>query len=299
MKKEDKDLKEWQYKNRGTDLSQLFIEARQNFILRELQNIFTWKNWYYELKDLNEFLLENRTKFSAESVLWITGLMEKQKELYDISEKFKQMVTRLSKENSFVEKNDILQKRIKDGAIYFYNEISRWEERFFNHPLSVETKKIARKTDRLLEEISYILQEILHNINHCKNGFLLDDYLTNRKSFIVSVKNIKSSYKKNKVIKPNTVEETIRYFREGKSIGQIAKERNLVISTIEGHLARAIKQNLIQIDEVMQIEEVRKIAEFFPQNLDEVQLSTIKEKAPAEITYGKLRMVLAWLQKKK
>jgi len=294
-----KDLQAWQNKNRETNLTQLFIESRQNYILEELQNIFTWKNWYYELKDLNDILLENRIKISSEAVSWIRSLMEKQKEIYEISEKFKQMIIHLSKENLLVEKNDPLQKRIKDGANYFYNEISKWDEQFFNHPLSVTTKKLARKIDGWLEVISYILQEILQKIGYCRNGFLLEEYLKSRKFLVGKVKQIKSSYTKDKTLKLNTAAETVKYLREGKSIEQIAEVRKLVISTVESHLAQAIKNNFIQIGEIIPIDEARKISEYFSNDLDNVRLAQIKEKAPKEITYGKLRMVLAWLQKGK
>lgn len=99
-----------------------------------------------------------------------------------------------------------------------------------------------------------------------------------------------------KTVKADTVAETIKHFREGKNIEQISAERNLVISTIESHLAKAIGQKLISIEEVIPIEEARKIAGYFPEDLSDVRLAGIKEKTPDEITYGKLRMVLEWLR---
>ena len=394
------DLQEWQNKNQYNNLAQLFIESRQNYILHELQNIFTWKSWYIQLKELNEFLWENSIKISSEATEWIKGLLDKQKELSNISEKFNQTIIRLNKENLLVENNDSLQKRIKDGASYFYDEISKWDVRFTNHPLSVDTKKLARKIDGWLEEINFTVQEILFKISICKYGFLLENYLRSCKSFnpptkilgsyskdklaspsdekithmelhhklvelrkqigkksslpdymifnnssiknvcfnlpltngellkvkgfkkakanvygdrIISlvkeycrINNIEPSHRmidngdtSDKIIKPHTVQQSLKYFREGKNIEEIAKERNLVISTIESHFAKAITQNLIQIDEIMPIDEAKKIAEYFPQELNEVHLSSIKEITPEDITYGKLRMVLAWLQKEK
>ena len=296
-----KDFKEWQDNNWNTNLLQLLVEARQDFILDELKSVFTWKSWYYTLKDLNEYILENQAKVQAESNLWITGLLEKQKELYEVSEKFKETIIRLSKKDSLIETNDLLQKRIKDGANYFYEEISKWNENFYNHPLSFRTKKLSRKADNLLGELSFIMEEILQKINYCKNGFLLEDYLKNVKIFNGSVKKIRSSYGKigltgdNKV--PDTIEETTKYLQKGKNIQQIAEERELAVSTIESHLAKAIKRNLIQIEEIIPMEKARKLAEYFPEDLDEVRLAYIKEIAPPEISYGELRMVLAWLQK--
>jgi len=309
------------------------------------------------------------------------------------------MISRLNKENSLVEENDYLQQRIKDGANYFHDEISRWYESFINHTLSVETKKISRKVDGYLEEINFIIKEILYKINYCKNGFHLNDYLTRRKKLSVITTEIKSSYNpaKKKIILINTPHpelyemllnmrdrisksqhlhfseifsnnaiknvctnlpqfkhevinltgfgkgkgnmygkeiasivreycrvkninsanniaevyqpvgeqevsstlfETIRLLNEGNNIEGIAKERNLAVGTIESHLAKAIRQDIINIEEVMSIDKVNRIAEYFPDDLDEARLTHIKEKAPPDITYGELRMVLAWLQKK-
>jgi Helix-turn-helix domain/PIF1-like helicase len=295
-----KDFKEWKSKNLNVNLHNLFNDSRQDFIIQELQSIFTWQNWHYELTILNELLLENRTKIKAESIQWIDGLMNRQKELSEVSEKFKKIIHQFYKENSSVERSNDFQKRIKEAANYFHDEINKWKEIFSNHSLAVETKKLSRKIDSPLQEINSMINEILYKINYCKNGFLLDDYLKNGKSFHAKVsgdvyENIKSSY--NKTLKVNTVEETVRYFREGKNIEQIAKERNLVNGTIEGHIAKAINQDLIELEEVMPLDEARNIAKFFPANLNDISLAAVKEKVPPEITYGELRMVLAWLEK--
>ncbi len=294
-----KDFKEWQKENINDNLSQRFIESRQEFMLEELQDIFTWQNWYYNLVELKELLVENQDKINVESNLWLTDLMMKQKELYEVSEKFKQTIAKLSRRNSLIEENEMLQQRIKDGAIYFHNEIMKWNEHFTEHPFTLGIKKVAVKIDNLLIEIADILEEILHKINFCKNGFLLDDYLKNGKIVKIKVKDIRSSYSKSSAQKKNTVAETVRLLRETKSIQLVAEFRNLTQSTIEGHIAKAIGQNLIEIEEVIPIDEVKKIAEYFPDELSDVQLSPVKEKAPSEISYGKLRIVLAWLQKEK
>ncbi len=401
-----RDFKEWLIQNWNANLSQLFTESRQNFIIEELQNIFTFENYYYALKALREFLLENQimspkesSETKPESYNWIKGLIEKQNELRDVSEKFKKMISRLSKEKLFIEENDILQKRIRDGAIYFSNEICKWHNMFIDHPLSISTKKLSDKVDAMLDEINLIVEETQHKIDYFKNGFLLDDFMKKGKFFNGNIKKIKSSYSKRKVsslllknikhpelykmllnmrsrisetkhlhfseifsnnairnvcenlpsvkhevinitgfgngkgnrygseiasivreycsvkninssdYKPefnkttdmnevsSTIFETIHLLNEGNKIEEIANKRNLEAGTIESHLMKAISRDLIKIDEVMSISDAKKIAEYFPMDLSEVRLASIKEKAPPEISYGQLKMVFAWLQK--
>jgi len=292
---------EWQSKIKRINLHKRFIEARQNYILQGLQNIFTLEKWYYTLKDLKEFFEENQSDLPSESLSWFEELMNKQRRIYETLEKFKEILIRISSGNPDVERNDQLQKRIKDAAHYFCNEIEVWKNSFNNHPLKVQTKKLSRKADKLLNEINIILSDVLSSLQYCKNGFILEEYLKNKNNLrLPSVETgsvIKSSYTKDKSLKTNTVKETVKLFKAGKSIEQIAVERNLVISTIEGHIARAIKQDLIRIDEVMPMIEAKKIAEYFSQDLVDIRLSSIKEIVPSEITYGKLRIVLAWLEK--
>ena len=296
------DFKEWQSKNYYENLQQVFVEEKQNFILEKLESIFTWEDYYFEIKALNELLLENQANVNVESFSWIMNLMEKQKKLYEVSEKFRQILSQLSNKNSVIEKNDLLQKKIKDGALYFYNEISCWQQSLFNHPLSIDTKKVARKVNRKLEEINLIVEEKLQKINYCKNGFSVEDYINNLKLFekeIAAVSSIKirSSYKKR--VKGNTVMETVELLHNGKSVEQIAFERNLSIGTIESHLSKAIRQDLIQLEEVMPLDEIKEIVKVFPKTSNDFRLSYIKEKLPSKISYGKLKMIIAWLQKSK
>lgn len=394
-------LREWQEKNNDEkNLQQKFNESRQNYIQQELQNVFTWKNWFYELQELKNIFNEEKENLPSECLLWVVELITQQQTLEEITLKFKDRIIELCNQNSAVEENQLLQKRIKDAANYFSIEIKKWKEKFLNHPLTTDTKKIARQIDASLNEINFIVNEILHKINFCKNGFLLNEYLRNGKKFNGVLDKIQSSYAQHQIknlsskelehpelyeriaemrtqiademnlplylifsnqaiknvcinlpadknslmkvkgfgkakvgkygdevinfvreycrernIEPqqifkkdsrrengnpksNTVEETLNQFRQGKKIQDIARDRNLVTETIEGHLAQAIKQGDVNIEELMSMEEVREIAEHIPTGLDYVPLGSVKEKL-GDVSYGKLKMVLAWMQKEK
>jgi len=100
-----------------------------------------------------------------------------------------------------------------------------------------------------------------------------------------------------KIDKADTVKDTLRLLKTGKTVKEIAQERSLVESTVEGHLAKAISAGLIQINEVMPLSEAQNIANYFTPDGEKVTLTGIRERVPAEISWGKLRMVLAWLQR--
>ena len=236
-------LKDWQEKNHDEkNLQQKFHDSRQKYIQQELQNIFTWKNWHYELRELNDILDEQKENLPAECFSWIAELAEKQKTLQDVADKFKERIIQLCNPVAqisnlcYAEENQPLQKRIKDAANYFSAEIMKWKEKFFNHPLSTDTKKTARKMDVSLNEINFIVHEILHKINHCKNGFLLNDYLKNGKKVVPIYRDekIQSSYAQNQIrnISSKELEHSGLYDSIAEMRRRIGSATNLPLYTI-------------------------------------------------------------------
>ena len=376
-------LTEWTEKNQNTkNLKQRFEESRQLFIQKELQNIFTFKSWFYELRELNRVMQENRENISPECFAWIDALTKEQHSLEVVANKFKEYFLGIFSQNPEVETNQALQNRIKDATNYFSKEIEKWKENFFKHPFSIKTKKVSRKIDVALEELNIVVVEILRKINFCKEGFILNAYLEHSKKANIAIEKIRSSnidssaaigiehgnlynrlnelrkklarenripisrvfsnsvvdklcetlpsdkdslfnikgiskikispyaddiiqivtvYCNEKKIEPkqitDTVGETLRIFKSGKTVAEIATERKFAESTIEGHLAKAIGEGLMNIEEVMPMAEVQTISRYLTSDTGNVSLAGIKEKVPANVSYGKLRMVLAWLQK--
>ncbi len=290
-----KDFKEWHTENRNEDLSSIFMESRKAYIREEIYNIFTWKTWYYQLKDLSELITENRDITGDPAVTWIEGLMNKQRELYEVSEKFKQVLTHLYTKSD-IESNDTLRKRLSDGSNYFYTEILNWTQSFLDHPLVIRRKQLASKLDNRLLQLARGMEEILYKIEFCKNDFLPDKYFLHKKSYVPKTNAVKSTY--SKISKSGkTVSETVALFRKTKSIPLTAEIRNLTTGTIEGHLAKAIRHSQIDIEEIISIDEVKKISKYFAESWEDNRLAPIKEKIPFEVSFGVLRMVLAWLHK--
>lgn len=101
--------------------------------------------------------------------------------------------------------------------------------------------------------------------------------------------------KKGPKSKGESMQETIRIFREVKDIEKTAKERGMAVSTMEGHLAMGIASGSLNIDEVMEHSELNEILALLPEDREGKTLGELKQMLPENITYGKLRMVLASL----
>ncbi len=99
---------------------------------------------------------------------------------------------------------------------------------------------------------------------------------------------------KEKEKKKNTREISFEMWKSGKSIAQIAEERGFVLSTIEGHLAEYVKKGEIKIEELIPEEKVSIIKEWFEQH-EESGLKEAKEALGEGVSFGELRLVLAYL----
>lgn len=99
--------------------------------------------------------------------------------------------------------------------------------------------------------------------------------------------------KEPKTPKVNTKAETYRLYKEGLNPAAIAKERNLTVQTIEGHLAYYIEQGEINIEQLVSREKLLRI-EPVVKDFEEGSITPLKEQLGDDITYGEIRMVIAW-----
>jgi ATP-dependent DNA helicase RecQ len=100
--------------------------------------------------------------------------------------------------------------------------------------------------------------------------------------------------RKEKSLDEKTPTNTISFnlFKEGKTIEEIAKERNFTISTIEGHLSTFIASKQINIGDLVS-EEKQKLIKEAIQIHGMSGTRNLKDNLPEDISYGEIRMVIA------
>ncbi|PWU18974.1 MAG: DNA helicase RecQ [Verrucomicrobia bacterium] len=92
-----------------------------------------------------------------------------------------------------------------------------------------------------------------------------------------------------------TAHESLRQFRAGASVEQIAAQRKLVASTIYGHLAEAITAGeQVDLSQLLTMEEQREIAAVFDQKGLE-RLAPVFEALGGRYDYGRIKLVRAAL----
>ncbi len=97
--------------------------------------------------------------------------------------------------------------------------------------------------------------------------------------------------------KVDTKKVSFDLFRSGKSIADIAQERSLTPSTIEGHLAHYIGLGELDIHEVLPPERVQPIEAYILTHPG-ASLGAIKEHFGEACTYGEIRMVEQFFKQK-
>jgi hypothetical protein len=97
---------------------------------------------------------------------------------------------------------------------------------------------------------------------------------------------------KSKEEKNDTKTLSYNLFKAGKSVAEIAKERNFTVSTIEGHLAWFVGNGDININEMLSSEKLQIIKSAI-KTYGASSLKILKENLPPDISYSEIRLVLA------
>ncbi len=106
---------------------------------------------------------------------------------------------------------------------------------------------------------------------------------------------IKVKPKKEKIEKANSNKLSFDLYKAGRTIEEIAKERNFSITTIEGHLAHYVGTGELDIYTFISKEKVETISEYFIKNKT-TSLTKAKIDLDNGITYGELKFVIKYLE---
>jgi uncharacterized protein YpbB len=94
-------------------------------------------------------------------------------------------------------------------------------------------------------------------------------------------------------VKINTKEQSFLLFKRGKSIEEIAKERLLAVTTIEGHLMPYVESGDIPLEKLVAPERIDEIRKALQQKPEATTLSEIKEVLGDDYSWAEIRFVKA------
>lgn len=92
-----------------------------------------------------------------------------------------------------------------------------------------------------------------------------------------------------------TQNESFALYKQGKTIAEIAADRGLATSTIEGHLAYFIEQQELDITALVNPEKIPPIQDVVEKYGDD-KLAPLKEVLGENYTYGEIKSVVSWMR---
>jgi len=102
--------------------------------------------------------------------------------------------------------------------------------------------------------------------------------------------------KARKEVTTETKEQTLLLYRQGKSLTDIARERDLTVSTIEGHLAYFVLQGTLRADAFVDEPKMARIREVL-ERMGRSPLGPVKEALGDNVSYGEIKIVIAHVER--
>jgi hypothetical protein len=377
-------------------LAERFLGARKIFTQLLLEEIFSFTEIEIAVNLLHHVVLEQKNKLNQHADGWIENFKQQLYAERSSGLKFVNQVEALMRNESEIEKNLPLQKRINDAANYFEPRFAVHQNTLQQHPLLTEHKEAATIINEHLQQLllaiytsNYFLQYckdafgitsfLQHKLKFAQPKFMITCYASGKKGSITDTANAElyetlkrwrdmvcdetqmpiymvanqatlkeistylpfnkkdllqiSGFGKAKVdkygdeileavesycqrhnlqsnmaakadspkrehkensneAKKDTKKLSFDLFKGGKTIAEIAKERNLTPNTIEGHLAWFVGTGDIDVNELIPLPKqdlIKNAIKIHGPSSHRVLI----ENLPKEISYGDIRMVLA------
>ncbi|AOM77643.1 helix-turn-helix domain-containing protein [Pedobacter steynii] len=102
----------------------------------------------------------------------------------------------------------------------------------------------------------------------------------------------KTAVKKEKAPKVDTKEVSLELHKEGKTIAEIARDRKMVVGTIEGHLAHYVAKQEIAAKDIIGSKKLDKILKTI-RELKTMQMNPIREHLGRDYSFGEIKIGLA------
>jgi hypothetical protein len=297
----------------------VFLSAylQECFDLSRLDN-YVYEHVHSYTKDINRSAKQKHSK-------WAAKLLKEVIELRGHADKFLGQLRRLSANHSPSGMQTLLE-RVGAAENYFSPKLEAFSEHIFERmELVKQDKQVLEFLSELLEMEALFYEQfkkmkkglaLLSSViekkdfkredverlvdvsargNRMLKVFAMDDMLdfTEKKSSKArGVKSKKAKEAKVKVPKEDTKEVSLKLWKGGMSIAEIAAERKMVKETIEGHMAHYVAKQEISGSDIVEYKKLNKIIETIIA-LKTTSMNPIREKLGRDYSFGEIKIGLA------
>lgn len=291
-------------------------KLKEAYYKQLLVELFNFKPILVAESSLDRVMQEFFYSKSALAALHHTALGDLRTKVIPTAKTWTNKIENLTDEQAH--STDFLE-RVKRGAAYFAGQLTDIFDDLIKRTglLQTNNKMIKRRLDHAYTDMHdiwlgkrYLLTDI------AENGYTPQSYLKFKQEAVLnamdenggkaartSTKSKTSSHqsksdgipgnvKEEKKPKIDTRKATFDLYKQGKTIKEIAEERNLKADTIFGHLAFYALRGDIPIDTILPIQHREKIERTIKNVGIESGMKPIKNLCPPEVTYAEIRLTM-------
>jgi hypothetical protein len=315
------------YSKSGLDLDQLednLTICTKSYLFNVLHDSFDWidllSKWASHettYKNLGSRSLKGKNR------PWVNQQVQKINNTLEASRKFRNQLVRLFNEDRI--NLDHIYERVQAAYDYFYPMLDSVVYSTLKKMAEIQRERNVKQFNEELEELDQLNTETVLNL---KKARILTETVRNERPLSKQVLNIPevTNYKMTKVElvkeeirqskstfdfdtdfihiktrkerkkkkKLSTYEQTLEFIKDGMTITQIARERQLGIKTIYSHCIRLIRSEKIELRDVMDPKRINELSDLFDE-YDGMSLTPLKEAAGNQFTWEELKLYQASL----
>lgn len=312
------------------DVMQLYLDRETaRFIYQSLTQAFDWYDYTSKWATFElGFKLQGPKTEKGKDKSWAANQLQTVQNTFDAARKFQNQLANLFSK----EKPDwtFIHERVQAAYQYFYKPLDAQVYSIMKRRYELSKIKKTKQYSDELEEIEQEVVAVVHRLMKARllmeavvnqkpftketikapelvnyvtakmnsiqqelraNRSMLDEMIDEDYSDVIRLVKPKKE-KEEKPVKKDTYELTLELFRAGKTMEEIARERQLGVSTIEGHFVKLIRQEQIDVTELLDPKRISEI-ESYLEGTEGKTLGMIKEELGDKVTYGELKLVQA------
>ena len=203
-------------------------------------------------------------------------------------------------------------QRIRNGCAYFLEHLDAAYGDFLEKTkvIKAENKELVKRYGNIWNDLDFELKVIRLLLKSMSlQTFTTETYLRERQKAVYDAADIvpkslktpkkaakASPVKTGKEKKEDTKVTTFKLYKQGRSIKEISKERDLTQQTVVKHLAHYVAKGMIAVDELVSDSKAETVREVIESVGTAKGLAAIKEACPSDITYQDIVLVIASLE---
>ncbi|MDR1405998.1 MAG: helix-turn-helix domain-containing protein [Prevotellaceae bacterium] len=277
-------------------LEKSLAEAKRHFWTERFIRYFDWQPLLDVLHDFRRLIADKipdelQTAHELSEQLYAAAVRQEQ-----VAKRFQEQLTQITSSPPGNENTAVLKERCTKAVVYFYEELRlhilqplQRHKDAFTH---IKKAKTYRRKLHELENDIILFATRLAAVRYNDEPMMAENTPLPplRRDDVPEAQ----EKKKEKAPKGESQRISLQLFKSGKTIAEIAKERNFAVSTIEGHLASCVKTGEVSITELVPQEKINAILPLLKAIVGGAgaTLSPLKEQLGGDYSYMEIKAVL-------